>query len=155
VGSLALLAGLGALATVGAGDVAVAVGIRLTALAFLALTAAIVLGWSPFVPLSLGLLGAAYATRLALDDPSLDTGAPLFGAGLLLTAELAYWSLEERDGAVAEPGEQLRRLALVVGLALGALAAGAGLLAIADVAAAAAAAALLVVVLLARRAKEA
>ena len=139
---------------------------RLCAVAFVALVAALVLGWSLLIPLSLGLLGAAYATHLGLDDPSLDASAPLFGAGLLLTAELGYWSLEERDRVVAEPGEQLRRLALVVCLALGALAAGAGLLAVADLArteglaidvlgAAAAAAALLVVVLLARRSTEA
>ncbi len=157
------MAALGALALVGAGDLALAIGIRLCALALVALLAAIVLGWSPLVPLSLALLGAAYATHLALDDPTLDTAAPLVGAGLLLAGELAYWSVEERESVVSEPGEQLRRFALLVALALAALAAGAGLLAVADLAraggialdiigAAAAAAALLVVVLFARRA---
>jgi hypothetical protein len=151
------------LALVGAGDTAVVVGVRLGALGLLALVAAIVLGWSPLVPLSLGLLGAAYATHLALDDPSLDATAPVFGVGLLLTAELAYWSLEERDRVASEPGEQLRRLGLLLVLAIVALAAGAGLLAVADLAragglavdllgAVAAAAALFVLVVVARRA---
>ncbi len=147
----------------GAGDLAVVVGVRLGALALLALVAALVLGWSVLIPLALGLLGAAYATHLGLDDPSLDATAPLFGAGLLLTAELAYWSLEERARVVSEPGEPLRRLGLLLVLAIVALGAGAGLLAVADLAragglaldllgAAAAAAALFVFVVVARRA---
>ncbi len=149
-------------ALLGADDVALTVGVRLVGLAFLSLVAAVVLGWSPLVALSVGLVGAAYATHLALDDPSLDGKAALLGAGLLLTAELAYWSLEEREHVATEPGESFRRLGLLIGLALAALAAGAALLVVADVAragglavdlvgAAAAAAALLVVVLFARR----
>lgn len=161
-GAVAAAAGLVALALFDAGELAVTVGVRLGALALLALVAALVLGWSPLVPLSLALVGAAYATHLGLDDPALDAKAPLLGAGLLLTAELAYWSLEERERVVTEPGESLRRFGLLAGLALGALLAGAGLLAVSDLArasglaldmlgAVAAAAALLVVVLLARR----
>ena len=149
-------------ALLGADDVALTVGVRLVGLAFLSLVAAVVLGWSPLVALSVGLVGAAYATHLALDDPSLDGKAALLGAGLLLTAELAYWSLEEREHVATEPGESFRRLGLLIGLALAALATGAALLVVADVAragglavdlvgAAAAAAALLVVVLFARR----
>ncbi len=153
---------MGVLALVDAGDVAEAVGVRLVALALLALLAAIVLGWSPLVPVSLLLLGAAYATHLAADDPALDTTAPLVAAGLLVTAELAYWSLEERGAIRVDPGESLRHLGLVTLLALGGLVAGGALLAVADVArtdglaidllgATAAAGALLVVVLHARR----
>ena len=150
------------LALLDAGDVALTVGVRLVALATLALVGAIVLGWSPLVPVSLLLLGAAYATHLAADDPALDTTAPLVAAGLLLTAELAYWSLEEREEISAEGGESLRHLGLIALLALGGLVAGSALLAVADLArteglaidllgAAAAAGALLVVVLYARR----
>ena len=149
-------------ALVGAGDVATGVGVRLAALAFLSMVAALVLGWSPLVAISVGLVGAAYATHLALDDPSLDGKAPLLGAGLLLAAELGYWSLEERGRVADEPGEAFRRLGLLIGLAFAALAAGAALLVVSDLAragglavdlvgAAAAAAALLVVVLFARR----
>ena len=135
---------------------------RLGAVAFVALVAALVLGWSLLIPLSLVLLGAAYATHLGLDDPSLDASAPLFGAGLLLTAELAYWSLEELDRVASAPGESLRRFGLLVSLAFATLVAAAGLFAVADLArtgglaidvlgAAAAAATLVVVVLAARR----
>ena len=93
---------------------------------------------------------------------TLDTLAPLLAAGLLLAAELAYWSLEERQNVRTEAREQLRRLAVVAALALGSLFVGAVLLAVADVArtrglavdlvgAAAAAGALLLLVLVARR----
>jgi len=130
--------------------------------ALVALVVGLVLGWSPLLPVSIGALGAAYAVHLAVDDPALDSKVPLLGVGLLLTAELAYWSLEERDRVATEPGESLRRVGLLAGLALGALGAGAGLLAVSDLAragglaidvlgAVAAATALLVVVLLARR----
>lgn len=135
---------------------------RTSALALVFLVAALVLGWSPLVPAALVLLGATYATHLAVDDAALDVRAPLFAAGLLLSAELAYWSLEERERIRAEPGEGLRRLGFVMLLGLGSIAVGGMLLAAADIArtrglaidllgAAAAASALLVVVLVARR----
>jgi hypothetical protein len=150
------------LALADAGDLALTVGVRLVALAILVLVAALVLGWSPLVPVSLLLLGATYATHLAADDPALDVSAPLVAIGLLVTAELAYWSLEEREEISAELGESLRHLGVVALLALGGLVAGSMLLAVADLAraeglaidllgAAAAAGALLVVVLYARR----
>jgi hypothetical protein len=149
-------------ALVGADDLAIKVGIRLCGLAFVSLVAAVVLGWSPLVPLAAGLVGATYAVHLAADDPSLDARAALLGGGLLLTAELAYWSLEERERVGTEPGEFFRRLGLLLGLAMGALGAGIALLIVADLirtgglaidllGAAAAGAALLVVVLFARR----
>jgi hypothetical protein len=159
---VACLVGLTVVALLGADGVAVAVGVRLGGLAFLSLVAAVVIGWSPLVALSVGLVGAAYATHLALDNPSLDGKAALLGAGLLLTAELAYWSLEEREHVATEPGEAFRRLGLLLGLALAVLGAGIALLIVSDAVrtgglavdlagAAAAAAALLVVVLFARR----
>jgi hypothetical protein len=130
--------------------------------ALLALVAALVLAWPSLVPAALVLLGAAYATQLAVDDVSLDFRAPLFAAGLVVTAELAYWSLEERENVHAERGDALRRLGYVALLALGTLCIGAVLLVATDamragglavdlLGAAAAAAVLLVVVLGARR----
>ena len=135
---------------------------RLVAVGVLVLVAAVVLGWSSLVAASVVLIGSAYAVHLALDDPTLDTRAPLLAAGLLLAAELAYWSLEERQNVRTEARDQLRHLAAVVALALGGLFVGAVLLAVADVArtrglavdllgAAAAATALLLLVLVARR----
>jgi hypothetical protein len=107
-------------------------------------------------------VGAVYAAQLGLDDPALDARAPLVGAGLLLTAELGSWSLEERQRIRAEPGERLRRVGFLALLSLGGLGIGGGLLAVADLAhtsglaidllgAGAAAAALVVLLVAARR----
>ncbi len=131
-------------------------------MAVVLLVAALVLGWARLIPLSLALLGGAYALYLSADDAALDPAAPVFGAGLLVTAELAYMSLEEREGIPAEAGEALRRAAFIAALGLGALLVSGGVLALADVirtgglavdllGAVAAAAAMLVVVALARR----
>lgn len=131
-------------------------------MSLLALLAALVLDWSSFVPVSLLFLGAAYATHLGAGDVPLDMKAPLFGAGLFVTAELAYWSLEERHRVQSEPGDALRRLGVVAILGLAALVLGGALLAAADlmrtrglaidlVGASAAAATLLIVVLIGRR----
>ncbi len=51
---------------------------------------------------------------------------------LFAAAELGYWSLELRDAVADEPGAYLRRLGLLAGLALGALALGQLLLAFVD-----------------------
>jgi hypothetical protein len=143
-------------------DLVIRIGLRVTALALVALVAALVLGWARLVPVSLGLLGGAYATYLAVDDAPLDPAAPALAAGLLVTAELAYLSLEEAQGVQSAASEVWRRTALVAGLGLVALVLSAGVLALADVAstrglaidllgAMAAAAALILVVALARR----
>jgi hypothetical protein len=156
---------LAVLALTDAGDGALAVGARLAALAFVCLVAAVVLGWPALLPFSLLLLSAAYAVHLYIDDVGLDATAVAFGAGLLVTAELGYWSLEEREHVRGDPGEDLRRFGLVALLGLAGLVVGALLLAVADIArtgglgidlagAAAAAAALLVVVLFARRPRD-
>ena len=134
---------------------------RVTAVGVVVLVAAVVLEWSPLVPASLALVGAAYAIHLGIDDPPFDVGVAALAALLLLAAELAYWSLEEGDEVSAEPGEALRRLAVVVGFGAVALVAAAGVLALVDavrarglavdlVGAAAAAAALLALVLASR-----
>lgn len=162
MGSVACAAGVSALALAEAGDDALVVGVRLVAVGLLALMAAVVLGWSSLVAVSLVLLGSAYAVHFALDDPTLDTHAPVVAAGLLLAAELAYWSLEQLQRVRTESREQLRHLAVVAALGLGGLFVGAVLLAVADVVhtrglavdlfgAVAAASALLLLVLIARR----
>ena len=138
------------------------VGVRVVLVALVVLVASLVLGWAPLLPAALVLLGSVYAAQLYADDARLDGAAPLFAAGFLVTAELGYWSLEERERVEAEPGEGLRRVAIVAVLGLVALLVAASLLALADIlttrgwavdflGAAAAAAALLAVVLLARR----
>ena len=137
-------------------------GVRVVLVGLVVLLAALVLEWTPLLPASLALLGGVYAAQLYADDARLDGAAPLFAAGLYVTAELGYWSLEERERVEAAPGEGVRRLAIVAVLGLVALVISAALLALSDVVetrglavdvlgAAAAAAALLAVVLLARR----
>jgi hypothetical protein len=56
-------------------------------------------GWPSFVAWTLALLAGEYAIGLSLraDDAVLDAAAPLYAAGLLVSAELAYWSLELRQ----------------------------------------------------------
>jgi len=84
------------------------------------------------VPLALLALGAGYATSLGVEGAALDGRAPVLAAALFLLAELAYWSLELREAVVEEAGAYLRRIGLLSALALGALAVGAGLLAVVD-----------------------
>jgi len=135
------------------------------AIALVALVAALVLGWSSLVPAALVLLGGMYGAELAIDDAPLDAATPLVAAGLLVTAELGYWTIEEREPVRADPGEGLRRMAFVAPLGLGALLVASLLLALVDVVragglaidligAAAAAAALLAVVIFTRRRDE-
>ena len=73
-----------------------------------------------------------YAAQLAVDDAALDAGAPAVAAGLLVTAELAYWSLEERERIPSEPGGALRHAAFVALLGTGALLVGSVLLVLVD-----------------------
>lgn len=89
------------------------VDVRVAAVAFLTLVAAVVLGWSSLVPVAVALVGGAYAAELAIDNASLDLAAPAVAVGLLFAAELAYWSLDERSEAPGDAGQGLRRWALV------------------------------------------
>jgi ABC-type transport system involved in cytochrome c biogenesis permease subunit len=113
------------------------------------------------VPAALVAVGGIYALQLAVDDAPLDVAAPAFAAGMVVAAELAYWSLDERERAKGERGDGLRRLALLAGLGVATLLVTALLLAAADalrtrglgidvVGAAAAALALVAIVLFAR-----
>jgi hypothetical protein len=52
------------------------------------------------IPVALLLLGAIYA----IPDGDRPVAAPIYGSGLLLTAELAYWSLDERVRGRVHPG---------------------------------------------------
>jgi hypothetical protein len=127
-------AGVVTLAIVRGGDVTVGVGLRVAPAALLVLAGALAFGIARLIPLPFVLLGGAYAVYLAVDDVPLDPAAPVLAAGLFLTAELAYWSLDERESFHGDVGETLRRIAVVTGLGAVALLASAGLLALADVA---------------------
>jgi hypothetical protein len=89
----------------------------------LLLVLAVLAGWPGSIAWALVLLGAEYAASLALanGDGAVDAGAPLYAAGLLVVAELAFWSLELR-GTAREDAESLRRrLAALSSLAVAAL----------------------------------
>ena len=136
-------------------------GVRVAAVAVVSLVAALVLDWSSLVPVSIVLIGGVYAAQLAIDDAALDAAAPAFAAGLLVTAELAYWSLEERERAWGDAGDGLRHGAFVAALGVATLLVASLLLVLVDavrtrglvldvLGAAAAAAALLAIVLVSR-----
>jgi hypothetical protein len=95
-----------------------AVDVRVAAVAFIALVAAVVRGWSALVPVAVTVVGGTYAAGLAIDDAALDLAAPAVAVGLYLAAELGYWSLDERTRSVGDPGLGLRRAALVAAEAL-------------------------------------
>jgi hypothetical protein len=137
-------------------------GVRVAAVALLALVAAIVLGWASFVPIAVALVGGIYAAELAIADAPLDAATPGLAVVLLLSVELAYWSLDERYPIPGDPGEGLRRVAFLAVLGVAAAIAAAVLLVLVDavrarslavdvVGSAAAVAVLLTVLLVARR----
>jgi hypothetical protein len=107
-------------------------------------------------------MGGYYGLQLAVDDRAFDAALPLVAVGLLLVAELTWWSLEEREPVDGDDGDGLRRLALVAGLATATFVLSTLLLVLVDVVqsgglaldlvgTAAAAGVVLTVVLLARR----
>jgi hypothetical protein len=94
--------------------------------------AAIVLGWSPLVPVAVALVGGTYAVELAIDDAPLDVSVPVIALSLLFAAELAYWSLDERCNATGDVGQGLRRAALVALGGVAAVVVAGGLLVLVD-----------------------
>jgi hypothetical protein len=130
----------------------------------LAAVAAVTLGWTSAIPAALVLLAAEYLAGIGTGghEDLLEPAAPLVAGGLLLLAELAYWSLELRGPGHEEREVVLRRLAALGLLTVLAVALGSfvvvvtaaplgGGLAWDVVGVAAAAATLAVVALLARR----
>jgi hypothetical protein len=116
------------------GAAGIGVALTLTAdsyrpvVATLALTAVLVLALAaawPFpslIPWPLVVLGGVYAWTLG--GGRVDQWAPLYAAGLLAVAELAYWSIELRGRAQDAEGLTERRASLIATLALVAVGAG-------------------------------
>ncbi|HEU0337217.1 MAG TPA: hypothetical protein VFR43_11715 [Gaiellaceae bacterium] len=92
--------------------------LALGALGALVLAVAAAAGWPAPIPVALVLLGGEYAVFLVVRDPGIDGRAPLVAALLLVTAELAYWSLELRAAIAEEAGALARRVAFLLVLAL-------------------------------------
>jgi hypothetical protein len=105
---------------------AVAIGGFALLAAGLALRRSVLLVWA------LVLLGGNYALWLALGTHALDQRMPVVGAGLLLAAELAFDTLEPEVGRVETSTVMARVIVLVIVL-LGAVGAGALVLAVASV----------------------
>jgi hypothetical protein len=82
---------------------------------------ATVTGRSAPIPFALVLLGALYA----IPEGGRLVWAPLYGGGLLLCAELAYWSLEERGAQRVQGDVVTPRLTAILGLAAASVPAGA------------------------------
>ncbi len=84
----------------------------LGATGWLLLAGALAAGMPAVVVPAVVALGSEYAVSLA---PAVNGRAPLYAAGLLVVAELSYWSLELRIGIAAEAGT-MRVRAVLVGL---------------------------------------
>jgi hypothetical protein len=85
------------------------------------LLAGLLLRWSAALAVGVALLGAQQATRLALGPEAVDEATPLVATGLLLAAELAWWSVEPRVPAWAQGGVLARRVGTLVLSCAGAL----------------------------------
>jgi len=101
-------------------------------LAVLLLVLALLGRYSGLLPWVLAVAGAQYTTFLVIRESSIDGYAPIFGAGLLLVAELAYWSIERR--VPGPPGEGLtsRRGSLLIAACIAAGGIGGLILAMAE-----------------------
>ena len=70
----------------------------ITAIALSCLLLGLLATWVRGVGWGVGILGAAFLVRLQLDPATATRWTPLVAAGLLLVAELGFWS-HELDGA--------------------------------------------------------
>jgi hypothetical protein len=88
-------------------------------LGVIVLMAAVVVASAELVPWALVLLGGSYALALVLAGGDLDARAGFVAAGLLMTGELAYWSVEAKRWPREAPAAARARIAgiVIVGLA--------------------------------------
>jgi len=107
------------------------VALALGAMGALMLLAVLVRRIDELLPASLALVGIAYAIEILARGSGVDDGAPLVGVALLLCAELATWSLDERWTIKAERAVVLARGTALAALALTGLGVGALVLALA------------------------
>lgn len=129
--ALAAAAGLAAYPALAADRLAL-IPAALGAASVVLLAAAFVTRWPAPVAWSLALLGGEYGAWLALRGDAVDTRAPLYAAGFVVLAELAYEGLA-RGVAWVEPELVARRVLLLAGLAVGSVALGAVVLAVATI----------------------
>ena len=87
------------------------------ALAIALLSVALTAARPTLIPFALLLLGALYA----IPDADGAVAAPIFGSALLLTGELAYWSLDERLYVRLQAGVLMPRLLASLAVAAAAI----------------------------------
>jgi hypothetical protein len=100
--------------------------------AVLLLALALVSRNDAFLPWAFALAGAQYAAFLVIRETSIDGYAPVYAAGLLLVAELAYWSIERRVPGPSGEGLTFRRGTLLLAACVGAGGVGGLILAMAE-----------------------
>jgi hypothetical protein len=84
------------------------------------LLAGLVVRWSAALAAGVALLGGQLALRLELGSDAFDLATPLSAGALLLAAELAWWSIENRSPAWSQPDLAALRAASVVLVCAGA-----------------------------------
>jgi hypothetical protein len=94
----------------------------LGAAALVLLTFGLLVRWPGAVGLGLAALGGEYAVLFAAEGSTLDQLTPVYAAGFLLVAELAFWSIERRVEAWSEPTALEWRLARLGAACVGAAA---------------------------------
>ena len=72
---------------------------------------------SEAIPIALLLLGALHV----ISDGDRSIGTVIYGSGLLLTAELAYWSIDEHGRRPVEPGVFAPRLLAILAVVAAAI----------------------------------
>jgi hypothetical protein len=91
----------------------------LGAAALFSLGVGLAVRWSAALAFGMALLGTEQAVRLTTGPNRVDPWTPLYAAGFLLAAELAWWSIEPRVRAWAEYGTTLSRLGTVAAASAG------------------------------------
>jgi hypothetical protein len=72
--------------------------------------------WGAALALGVVLLGCEQALRLGLGPETVDPWTPVYAVALLVTAELAWWSIEPRVPAWWDAAVVLRRLGTIAGV---------------------------------------
>ncbi|HKD33816.1 MAG TPA: hypothetical protein VKB73_10130 [Gaiellaceae bacterium] len=75
--------------------------------------------WSAALAVGIAFLGAEQGVRVGLGSSTVDPWMPVYAAGFLLAAELAWWSIEPRVAAWSDLEVLLRRLLAIVGCCIG------------------------------------
>ena len=75
--------------------------------------------WNGPLVVGIALLGAEQAVRLATGPSKVDPWTPVYAAGFLLAAELAWWSIEPRVPAWWDAEVLGRRLLAITGCCVG------------------------------------